>query len=371
MQDPAVASITMSLDDVGCFSKLLLALEDSQDQLGVIDYALGMSSLEDVFMALEEDKDDKEEKDVDATDKADASQKDLRDLEAAEAIGSAERTDSSEWRCAKAVFILRLKPVQASRFRFGTVVLLPFLIQLGGCYLATLGATDMDAGTNGYAIAIYPAMSFGFVLLSSGQDVMTDIKNKCKYVSMSQGLSARAYWLGNFMAHIVLLLPAAAEFVAVYLLLRPPSTPTEAIPMVILAILLYPIPLTLCVYNFVVAMAGSESVSKVVPVMLMATQLLPALITSIITAAYVPDSLADFANAWHVTLSVLNPNYGLPGLIAYIINVDGPKKLSVGGYFATLSALPLYMMFVTSFVCLFNLVRLDAGLYSETELQSP
>jgi hypothetical protein len=71
-----------------------------------------------------------------------------------------------------------------------------------------------------------------------------------------------------------------------------------------------------------------------------------------------------------VTLSVLNPNYGLPGLIAYIINVDGPKKLSVGGYFATLSAVPLYMMFATSSVCLFNLVRLDAGLYSETELQS-
>ena len=211
---------------------------------------------------------------------------------------------------------------------------------------------------------------FGFVLLSSCQDVMTDIKNKCKYVSMSQGLSARAYWLGNFMAHLVLLLPAAMEFVIVYLLLRPPSTPIEVLPMVILAILLYPIPLTLCVYNFTVAMAGSESVSKVVPVMLMTTQLLPALITSIITAAYVPESLAGFANAWHVTLSVLNPNYGLPGLIAYIINVDGPKKLSVGGYFATLSAVPLYMMFVTSSVCLFNLVRLDAGLYSETELQS-
>lgn len=356
-EDIAVASITMSLDDVGCFSKFLLALEDSQDQLGVIDYALGMSSLEDVFMALE----DKDDKDVTA-DKADASvQKDLRDLEAAE-VGP-DRTDSSEWRCAKAVFILRLKPVQASRFRFGTVVLLPFLIQLGGCYLATLGATDMDSGTNGYAIAIYPAMSFGFVLLSSCQDVMTDIKNKCKYVSMSQGLSARAYWLGNFMAHLVLLLPAAMEFVIVYLLLRPPSTPIEVLPMVILAILLYPIPLTLCVYNFTVAMAGSESVSKVVPVMLMTTQLLPALMTSIITAAYVPESLAGFANAWHVTLSVLNPNYGLPGLIAYIINVDGPKKLSVGGYFATLSAVPLYMMFVTSSVCLFNLVRLDTKSY--------
>ena len=34
-----------------------------------------------------------------------------------------------------------------------------------------------------------------------------------KYVSISQGLSAKSYWLGNFLAHIVLLSPTAVEFV--------------------------------------------------------------------------------------------------------------------------------------------------------------
>ena len=347
-----MASITMSLDDVGCFSKLLLALEESQDQLGVVDYSLGMSSLEDVFMALGDDK---------AVDGKDQSSQTAGDLEAQDADASApnaQRTESSEWRCAKAMFTLRLKPVLTSRNRLMTVVVLPAMIQLGGCYLSTLGAQSDNAGTNGYAIAIYPAMSFGIVLLSCGQDLMTDVKNKCKYVSISQGLSARAYWLGNFMAHLLLLLPAAVEFVMIFLLFKPASIPVTSIPLVILGILLYPIPLALCGYNFTVAMAGSESLSKVVPVMLMATQVLPALLTAILT---LPAETKDFATAWHIAHSIVNPNYALPGMMAYLVNVEGPLGLEVGGYFGSYSSLPVYMMFLTSSFCLFNLIRLETG----------
>lgn len=351
VEDPAMASITMSLDDVGNFSKLLMALEESQDRLGVVDYALGMSSLEDVFMALGEE--------TEQTDSASGSTPGGPELGT---TASAERTESSEWRCAKAVFILRLKPIQASRFRLMTVLFLPILIQLGATFLAGLGAEDNNSGSNGYAIAVYPAMSFGFVLISSCQDILLDIKNKCKYVAISQGLPARAYWLGNFLAHVLLLLPAAIEFVIVFLLMRPPSIPVASIPIAIVCILLYPIPLTLCVYNFTAALAGSESVSKVVPVMLMATQLLPALITWILTAPFMQNMLEGFGIAWHITLSVLNPNYAMPGMMAYLVNVDGPLKLSAGEHWISMSALPLYMMFVTSTFLLLNLIRLDAGL---------
>eukprot|EP00438_Fugacium_kawagutii_P029832 Skav200958 [mRNA] locus=scaffold448:316907:317209:+ [translate_table: standard] len=94
----------------------------------------------------------------------------------------------------------------------------------------------------------------------------------------------------------------------------------------------------------------------------MATQLLPALITWILTAPFMNNMLEGFGIAWHVTLSVLNPNYAMPGMMAYLVNVDGPLKLSAGEYWISMSALPLYMMFLTSTFLLLNLIRLDAGL---------
>ena len=86
---------------------------------------------------------------------------------------------SSDWHCAKAVFVLRLKPIVTSKMRLATILILPICIQLGGTFLANLGAERGNGGVNGYAIALYPALSFGFSLISSAQDLMTDIKKKC------------------------------------------------------------------------------------------------------------------------------------------------------------------------------------------------
>ena len=340
---------------MGCFSNLLLALDQAQDRLGVTDYALGMSSLEDVFMALGSPEGSKEQ------DKA--KPEDAKQLETLEAEQSLTKPrEGSGWRSAKAVFALRLKPVQSSRQRLMTILLLPLGIQLGGTYLASLGAEENDPGTNGYAVCIYPSMAFGIALLSSCQDIITDIKNKCKYVSISQGLTAKAYWWGNFMAHLLLLLPTSLEFVIVFLIFRPPSVPVEAIPLVVTTILLYPLPLTSCVYNFNAVLAGSESISKWVPTMLMTTQLLPGLLVWVLTAPFVGDALRDVALACHIALAVLNPNYALPGMMAYLVNVDGPKRMSAAEYFASLSAIPLYTIPLTTLFCTVNLVRLEAWL---------
>ena len=354
-EEPRQVSITMSFEDVEHFSKLLLALDEQQQNLGVTDYALGMSSLEDVFMALGEVKQETGES---------IEVKDVDPESPAHVTVALKGRDTSLWRGFKATFTLRLKPVQYSRQRLFMVVCLPLMMQLGGTYLAGLGAEEGDAGSNGYAVAIYPAMSFAICLLSSAQDIIADIKNKCKYVSISQGLSSRAYWLGNFFAHILLLLPAALEFIVVFMLFQPPSIPTEALPLVILTILCYPIPLTLCTYNFTQAFAGSESISKWVPTLLMTTQLLLGMLMWVATAPFVSSqTIRNIANGVHITLSALNPNYALPGMMAYLVNVDGPEQLSVAGYFATLSAVPLYLLPVTSLFCLLNLIRLDTKSY--------
>ena len=91
LQEASVASITMNLDDVSHFSKLLVALEESQDELGVTDYALGMSSLEDVFMALGQSSDKAKDDSVVGT------TRDIQDLEAQTETTTAERSETRWW----------------------------------------------------------------------------------------------------------------------------------------------------------------------------------------------------------------------------------------------------------------------------------
>ncbi|CAJ1447554.1 unnamed protein product [Effrenium voratum] len=344
-------TLTMSFDDIGSFPELLLALDESQGRLGLADYALGMSSLEDVFMALGQQAED------DAAGKQGGASPPAVEVEQA-----AVKMESSERRQLQAVMLLRLLPAFKRSRVFGIAVL-PVLIQLAGVYLARLGASADSGGTNGYAVALYPAMTYGIALITACQDIMLDNKNKGKYVSMSQGLTARAYWLGNFCAHLVLLLPTALGFGVIFLIFRPPSMPVECIPAVLLIILLFPMPLTLCFYNFTAVLAGSESVSKVVPLLMMMTIMLPGLLIWLLTADFMPKELLDVANGVHIAMAVLNPNYALAGMMAYLVNVDGPRQLSVGGYFSCMSVIPLYILPLTSTLCAANLMRLDTKSY--------
>ena len=319
-------NITLSFEEVNKFSNLLQALEQSQQKLGVLDYILGMSSLEDVFMALGRQAEE------DATrEKAEKTPVNV-DFTAVEAESpvTQPRAESSEWRHVKAMFTLRLCSLKLNRFRASMVIGVPILLQVAGLSLAGLGATPQDGGSNGYAIGVYPAMAYGVALINSASDVITDIKNKCKYVSMSQGLSPRAYWLGSFLAHASLLYPLAACFTILFFTMRPASIPVQSAPVAILAMFLYPIPTTLAIYNLAAAFSTAESVSKIVPVALTATILLPGMAIWVLSASFVPASLSTVALVWHVAHSILNPCYCLPGVMSYLVNVDGPKNLSAG-----------------------------------------
>ena len=319
-------NITLSFEEVNKFSALLQALEQSQQQLGVLDYILGMSSLEDVFMAL--GRQAEEEAQPDEAGKTPVNV-DFQAVEAETPVAQ-PRAESCEWRNIKAVFLLRISSLRLNRFRASMVILVPILLQVAGLTLAGMGATSEDGGSNGYAIGVYPAMAYGVALINSASDVVTDTKNKCKYVSISQGLSPRAYWLGSFLAHVCLLVPLSFCFLILFFTMRPASIPVQSAPVAILAMFLYPIPTTLAIYNLAAAFSTAESVSKIVPVALMATILLPGMAIWVLSASFVPESLSTVALVWHVVHSILNPCYCLPGVMSYLVNVDGPRNLSAG-----------------------------------------
>ena len=73
-----------------------------------------------------------------------------------------------------------------------------------------------------------------------------------------------------------------------------------------------------------------RSVSKIVPALLIATILLPGMAVWVLSASFISANLSDVAMAWHIAHSILNPCYCLPGVMSYLVNVDGPKNLSAG-----------------------------------------
>ena len=154
-QDVRQVNITLSFEEVDKFSSLLQALEQSQERLGVLDYILGMSSLEDVFMALGRQAEEDAKRDEGDRTPANV---DFQEVEAESPV-TQPRAESSEWRNIKAVFSLRLSSMKLNRFRASMVVLVPILLQVAGLSLAGLGATPGDGGSNGYAIAVCPGKS--------------------------------------------------------------------------------------------------------------------------------------------------------------------------------------------------------------------
>ena len=287
-QEVRQVNITLSFEEVDKFSPLLQALEQSQQRLGILDYTLGMSSLEDVFMALGRQAEEAKREEGDKT----PVNVDFQEVEAESPV-TQPRAECSEWRSIKAMLTLRLCAMKLNRFRASMVVIVPILLQVGGLSLSGLGATSDNGGTNGYAIAVYlglgyaviclcsrqsvaiaataanhcsctryPAMAYGVALINSASDVVADSKNKCKYVSISQGLTPRAYWLGSFMAHAGLLLPLSVSFMVLFFAMRPASIPVQSAPTAVLAMFLYPIPTTLAIYNLAAAFSTAESVPK-------------------------------------------------------------------------------------------------------------
>ena len=154
-QDVRQVNITLSFEEVDKFSSLLQALEQSQERLGVLDYILGMSSLEDVFMALGRQAEEDAKRDEGDRTPANV---DFQEVEAESPV-TQPRAESSEWRNIKAVFSLWLSSMKLNRFRASMVVLVPILLQVAGLSLAGLGATPGDGGSNGYAIAVCPGKS--------------------------------------------------------------------------------------------------------------------------------------------------------------------------------------------------------------------
>uniref|UniRef100_A0A7R9ZXU3 ABC transporter domain-containing protein n=1 Tax=Pyrodinium bahamense TaxID=73915 RepID=A0A7R9ZXU3_9DINO len=335
-----VARFVLPYDQVARFGPLLLELDAKREALLLQDYSLAMTSLEEVFMALGQQ--------AESQAGAEAGQNaDFRELAPEPAPEGSPRTEASERRGAKALATVRLKQFDR-RSVYSTIILPCIFIVLS---FANQSSENQSAGVNA---AIYPSMAFSISAISFTMQLLKDKQSKCKYVAIAQGLSVRSYWLGTFTAHYLVSLPVAL-LMSMLIAYKPPlGVMDDDLPLVFLMTLVYPVSLLAYAYNFSLFFTTVEVAVKVLP---LSNLFLGTIPTALVAVLLPMRGTNGVAVAIHAVMSVVNPLYGLPGTIVFLMYTPIP---GAGAAFASWGAWPLYGSLLALPLLTANLMWWDA-----------
>eukprot|EP00928_Gymnodinium_smaydae_P043157 TRINITY_DN28977_c0_g1_i1.p1 TRINITY_DN28977_c0_g1~~TRINITY_DN28977_c0_g1_i1.p1 ORF type:complete len:1368 (-),score=147.58 TRINITY_DN28977_c0_g1_i1:695-4798(-) len=354
-------SIMMPFDQSSRFADLLVALGQQREKLKISNFSLSMSTLEDVFMTLGRQAEVEAQREAEAAHGAHVVNVDFQEIEQ-DAIAQAHRVESSDRRSLLALCRIRLKPIVNNRTRFVLVFIVPVMFEVLAVELSRMGASETNPGGNAYALVLYSGVAFGFSLYNQVQDLIVDLKNKCKHISMCQGMSPKAYWSGNFLAHYMTLLPISVCFITVFILRRPLTIIDSSIPLVTLMALLYPVNIIFFVYNLAAAFSNGETAAKALPAIYSLSMFLPSMTVVVLSSPWFNHmpSIQSAALVIHITCSAANPAYALPGTLAYVLNKDSIAGLSVWQFFSSTSAIPLYLWPISLMIFAGTLILLDS-----------
>jgi len=357
-------SFTLPYAEVPNFGSLLTALESERGALQLEDYTMGMTTLDEVFLELGRQAEQEAASDGDGQ----VINVDFQPVIVDEAARPEQiRPEASEWRSAKALYVARLKPLQNSRRKRLYMSFLPaFFVFISFGISMSGGSNRTAAGSNSYAFVIYPALGFALPLITMCMDVILDRTDKCKIVSLSQGLTPRAYWAGTAMAHYTIMIPTTVVFAVMLFVLRPDSIGTGSIPMVILTVVLYPINLLLFAYSISQSFDTPEIAMKILPLINMLGATIPPMIVWVFVNPLIglESPFTEIGFAIHVALSCVLPSYTLPGMLVYLVTEYAFLDLSLADSLTSFAAVPLCLFPVASAIYSGALVRLDSRSYS-------
>lgn len=320
------------------FGPLLLALDAQREEIQMKDYSLAMTSLEEVFMALGQQAESQAAPGA-------AENADFREL-APEPEDDGGRSEASETRSIQAVMRMRLEQLLGNRKSiYNTVILPAFIIVMAFSFKTS----------SGYNIAVYPPLAFGVSTIAFTLHLIQDKQLKCRYVATAQGLSVQAYWAGTFVAHYLTLLPVTLVL-AGSIVWRPPTGMSDAaLPIVFIMAFVFPVNMLLYSYNFSLLFSTAEVAMKVIPLCNMFLGMLPTV--AVMGLLLVPgDNFASIARGLHLVMSLINPMYGISGMLVFFIHTPSTGILST---FTCFAALPLYAAFVSLPLWALNLLRQD------------
>jgi len=346
-----VERFTLPYSEMDLCGPLFVELENSKDVLGVRDYTLETSSLEDVFMALGR--------------RAEASRPDgsvnvdFGEVERDHPVAGDYRSERSPLRNILALVRLKFSWFRNNRRLACYMTLLPCVFLLLSLWLPESG------GNNSYAMATYPPLAFGIACLGTVRDTIRDREKKTKYVMLAQGVRSKDYWVGTICAGSIGLFFISLVFCVLYLIFPPHGVGDGATVLVFIMALINPINLLLFSVNVGALFQSEETAMKLLPLLFMLGGLIP---TMVVWALITFGDVQFIGNLLHCIFSIINPLYSFGGVLVYVTQRSqeswrlGPWTLP--GVFESWVAVPLYAAPVLFLALSFNLVRMDIGSYT-------
>eukprot|EP00928_Gymnodinium_smaydae_P040804 TRINITY_DN27638_c0_g2_i1.p1 TRINITY_DN27638_c0_g2~~TRINITY_DN27638_c0_g2_i1.p1 ORF type:complete len:1401 (-),score=218.94 TRINITY_DN27638_c0_g2_i1:188-3760(-) len=347
------------------FGVMLKDLEQKASSLGVNNFSVETTSLEEVFLKL-----GRQSEDVPGTEVREEPNVELDLVSPDERIAVSWRT------CVLAVMSLRWRQVtQTRRSLLGTLVIPTALLFYNGWALAKQlrklprgTAGEVAQGLSGAGAGLWMTISLAIALPHFATSLVQDKVQRCTYVSTSQGLPLSSYWVGTFsMNYMHFLFLSSMVPLCLIVFNAPfyssPSITIEYIPAAIVA----PLPMLFFAYAVSRCFSSTEASSKFMPAISMFASVIPFMAVYILTLLSVtlqvigltksqPDmsminqgkNLHAWGCAIHWVMSFLDPFYCLPGTFVGIglaqldgLGLDGRIDVSLPTIGGSHVAIPL------------------------------
>jgi len=326
---PVVAKFMLPYAEVKNFGPLLTALDEGKANLGVDDYNIEMTSLEEVFMALGQQAENAP---------GITRNTDFAEVEA-ESASQQHREESNFQRTVGALTRIRLQAIFRDRRSFYVTVILPVLFVILAIGLSSVKAQGAGNAGDDWSIAFYPPMAFGLATLTFTLTIVAerDEKTKIKHVVMAQGASPLAYWTGTAIAHYVSTFPLLVVFVVMLLVRGGDFLTGGPLLMVLVMCVVYPAQLLLYAYCLALVFQSIETAAKYGALFSLFAGTIP------IGAEFICLTIGNefWSSALHIAFSALDPVYSLPGMIVNLVFKGG--IMSASEVWTSSAAIPLYL----------------------------
>lgn len=335
-QEAVIFTIPTNLNEH--VATILEGLERGKERLGITEYGLQMTTLEEVFTRIGDE----------AHSERLASFKDPNWARQ----GPREYAPKTWWRAVGALCRIRFLGWWRDSRSFARFVM-PMIIQLVSAMsnntkhdpeqaqmLAEMGwAKGVYEGSN---FVMFSAMAFTTLVINFCADATADRVNRTKLVSIAQGLSASQYWAGTLIPMYVLSLvisvyvPLLAWFLDVSPFLGTP------LPVLFAVAVFYPLSLLLWSQWITGLSKCPDRSRRLVPMVNMTLSFGAVMMIAMTYLAQKP-GWGDF---FHWVFCFTLPTYNLQGCMIQILRQD--KYPSAFDYFGSLAVLPLFGSIVQS-----------------------
>mmetsp|Transcript_28750 Transcript_28750/g.66777 ORF Transcript_28750/g.66777 Transcript_28750/m.66777 type:complete len:1400 (+) Transcript_28750:97-4296(+) len=329
-----VQSLKFSLPfrDVGLFGPLLMDLDGLLNARTVVNYTLGATTLEDVFIALGRMAEELEAQQDDGASGSTSARQPAVVVPADGHSGSSPAIEGSnaqrrallpydgqrelsQWRSVKALAWIRILAVIGDRRALQNTLIVPALLMvLDMLPVFTTGQVNLTI------LAIYPPLGFSIAIVAFCIGAAKERQQKCTHVMLSQGLSVHAYWFGTILAHYMMLAPVTVLIPALmtYASFQGDASSIHwdapSLGLLFIEAFVYPLQLLLHAHIVSFYLGSAEHAAKVLPILNMLFSVLPTGCVAVLLQFPNPD-FQTIGKILHVIMSLANPFYGLPGMV--------------------------------------------------------